>query len=74
MEFQTAFDVLLGLAGALGGWIMKTLHDEQKDLRKRLDEIPETYARRDDVQRGFDQLNQVLVRIEEKIDRKQDRH
>lgn len=77
MDWQSAFNIAFAIGGALGGWVLKTLHAEIKDARNDHADLaktlPETYARRDDVKDGFKSINEALGRIESKLDGKADR-
>lgn len=70
MDWQAAFNVVIGLLGAFGGYIMKIFHDEIKDNREELLKLPSTYARRDDVREMKQDIIDTLKRIEDKVDRK----
>lgn len=77
MDSQSIFNVATGLAGFLGGWVMKMLWETQKELRrdmKKLEEgLPETYVRRDDFKDFMAQIWTKLDRIEGKLDGKVDK-
>lgn len=61
----------------VGGWIMKTLWAAQKelahDLAKLREELPQNYVAKDDWREIVSALFQKLDRIEEKVDRKEDK-
>lgn len=68
--WQIAFDTILGgLLGAVG-WFLAMLHGDFRSLERHL---PETYARRDDLTRRFDEIVSLLNRMDEKLDRKVDK-
>jgi hypothetical protein len=71
------FNIVVGVCGALGGWWLKTVWDNQVELARDLVQlrahITETYARRDDFKNTVDALFAKLDRIEEKLDRKADK-
>ncbi len=89
MDWQSAFNIAFAIGGALGGWVLKTLHGEIKDARKdhanlMTTILPNTYARKDTVERGFDTIQDMIgdmsrdmkaahIRFEEKLDRKTDK-
>lgn len=72
-SLQAAFNVAFTLAGALGGVLLKGLRDDINRNRAALDDLPSTYARRDDLKSLGDELKATLARIEDKIDRKADK-
>ncbi len=67
------FDAALSLIAFLGGWILKYMHSEVATLKEDLKKLPETYARKDDVKDKFDLIQNTLMRIETKLDNKEDR-
>jgi len=75
---------VVGLIGTLIlSGIKEQLKTQQKgydDLSRKIDdlekeqaswhaELPERYARRDDLERTFNQLSQAILRVDEKLDR-----
>ena len=56
----------------LGGLLAKNIYDRLKGHDDQFQEIPHTYARRDDVKERFQEIRETLGRIETKIDRKND--
>ena len=84
MDSQTAFNVAVALAGALGGWIlnnikssMDALHIADQQLSEKVQSIEilvaGTYVKRDDMTKLADALFTKLDRIEIKIDGKADK-
>jgi len=78
MDPQVLINIGFGLAGLFGGFILKATWAELKGLQIALAElqksIAETYIRRDDFRNLMDDMKASLVRIEIKLDTKQDRH
>lgn len=76
-DWQVILNIIFTIGGGLGGWILTTLWKEIKDARQDhanlIRDLPETYARRDDVKDGFRDINAMLNRIEAKIDGKADK-
>jgi hypothetical protein len=66
----------LCIMGALG-WFARELWDAVKDLKSDLaklrEELPKTYVAKDDFVDFKKELMQVLNRIEDKLDHKQDK-
>lgn len=84
MEPQIIINIAIGLAGALGGWILNSLKSDQVAQRKDLIELAEkvhgidvlvagTYVKRDDMQKISDAIFTKLDRIEQKLDNKMDK-
>lgn len=68
---QTAFNIVIALAGTFGGWMLKMIYDAIRDLREedsltraKVDELvtslPNTYIRRDDAKDMFNGLQQSI--------------
>jgi hypothetical protein len=84
MDTQTSINIAFGLAGALGGWILKFLHSGLRDLQTADIELTEKvqrievlvagqYVKRDDMDRMAHALFTKLDRIETKLDKKVDK-
>ena len=84
MDFQTAFDLSIGLAGALGGFILRAtwdavqeLQESDKDISKKIGEIEVLvagrYVTRNEMDMKVDAIFHKLDRIENKIDTKLDK-
>ena len=84
MDYQTLFNIAGGIAGFLGGWWMKVLHDSVRDLQdadKRLADkvssievlVAGNYVKRDDLDKSVDAIFRKLERIEDKLDGKVDK-
>ena len=83
MDYQTLFNIAGGLAGFLGGWWMKVLHESVRDLQdadKRLVDkvssievlVAGNYVKRDDFDKSVEAIFRKLDRIEDKLDGKAD--
>lgn len=70
---QWVLNLLVGLALAIGGGVVKAIRADQRDLRRAHDTLvetlPSTYARRDDVKDGFADLKRQHAEINAKLDR-----
>jgi len=84
MDMQVLFNILVGLAGFLGGYILFSIKDNLKDLReddqKLADKLQSIevlvagqYVTKDDIQKMGTDIFNVLRRIEEKLDKKVDK-
>jgi Tfp pilus assembly protein PilO len=77
VDWQAAFNIVFAVAMVLGGWVMRVVWDAIQrlatDMKTLENKLPETYARRDDMVASFADLKQHLVRIEAKLDGKQDK-
>jgi len=81
---QTLFNIAVGLVGALGGWTLKTIWQELKDMQTtdaRLAEkvssievlVAGQYVKRDDLEKLSSAIFAKLDRIEDKLDGKVDK-
>lgn len=73
MDWQSAFNVTAGVAGAVGGWLMRIIWESMRDLQRQHDaleaKLPEIYARRDDVAALAERMDRRFDRLDEKLDR-----
>lgn len=67
------FNILVSVCGALLAWCVKVQYDTQKEMEKKLANLPNEYARRDDHQNFTAAIFTKLDRIEDKLDRKADK-
>mgnify|MGYP006878075776 CR=1 FL=1 len=84
VEMQTLFNIAVGLVGALGGWILRTIWAEMKAMQatdsKLADKVSSIeilvagqYVKRDDIQVLSNAIFAKLDRIEDKLDGKVDK-
>lgn len=84
MDNQTLFNIAIGLAGALGGWVLNNLKASIDDLRKADSQLADkvqhievlvagTYVKRDDMDKLGIALFAKLDKIEAKLDLKADK-
>lgn len=73
MDLQTAFNILMALAGSMGGWILgrisKTLDRLDEDVRA----LPDKYLTKSDYRNDMREIKDALLRIETKLDDKADK-
>lgn len=80
MDPQIIFNGLIAAAYTFGGFMLKSIYDAVKDLRKadgvlhdRINTMPATYLRRDDFMASNNRIEATLIRIEQKLDGKADK-
>ena len=72
--------LVMALCGAFGAWILRSiagqigkLEGEHEKLERRLSDLPNHYARRDDTRDSMQRIEATMARIESKLDHKVDR-
>jgi hypothetical protein len=84
MESQGLFNIVVMCAGAFGGFLIKSILDSVKELKRTDDslntrvntlasDLPATYLRRDDFIQHLNRIENTLDRIEAKLDDKADK-
>jgi len=84
MDYQSAFNITLGLAAFFGGWWMKNIWDSIRELQHRDAELTAKvsgievlvageYVKREEMDRFGTAIFQKLDRIENKLDNKADK-
>jgi len=85
MDFQDLYNTAMGFVLALGGWVMRVIWDNLKDLRTQDNVLAEKvsrievlvageYVKKDELERVVQRLFDKLEHIEMKIDRKVDKN
>lgn len=83
-EFQILFNVVLGVAAFLGGFMLHAIWDKQQKLEETDTKLAEkvaaietlvagNYVTRDEFSKHIDALFRKLDKIDEKLDRKVDK-
>jgi len=77
MEFQSIFNLVGGAILVAIGWWCKEIWDSVKSLKNDIKDIevalPTSYVRKEDINGRFDKIDNVLERIFDKLDEKQDK-
>ncbi|CAB4166775.1 hypothetical protein UFOVP838_51 [uncultured Caudovirales phage] len=77
MEMQNFINLLGGAALSVLGWFARQLWDAMKELRGDLHvlevNLPENYAKRDDLNKRMDHIESMFQRIYDKLDAKADK-
>lgn len=84
LDLQTAFNMVVALGAFLGGWVLNTLWQAIKDLQANEKVLTQkvaavevlvagSYMTREEHATSMQRLEDALIRIEGKIDRKVDR-
>jgi hypothetical protein len=77
MDWQSAFNLLFAAFMTVCGWVLKSVHEAVQtlatDLKSLEKEVPEKYARKDDMHLILGEIKGALIRIEEKLEGKANR-
>lgn len=84
MDYQLFFNIVLGAAGFLGGWVLNNMTKAIERLDSDVRDLPKTYVTKDDwredmktlkadMEKGFDKLDSTLGTIFRKLENKEDK-
>ena len=70
---QVLFNIVVGVAGMFGGWILNNISRSIERLDKDIRSMPLTYVTRADYRADIDEIKAMLMRINDKLDDKADK-
>ena len=70
---QILFNIIVGIAGVFGGWILNNISRSIERLDKDVRQMPLTYVTRADYRADIEEIKAMLNRINDKIDEKADK-
>lgn len=70
---QILFNIIVGVAGMFGGWILNNISRSIERLDKDVRSMPLTYVTRVDYRADIDEIKTILGRIWDKLDDKADK-
>jgi hypothetical protein len=70
---QVLFNIVVGVAGMFGGWILNNISRSIERLDKDVRAMPLTYVTRADYRADIDEIKAMLMRINDKLDDKADK-
>jgi hypothetical protein len=73
METQQLFNIAIGLAAFLGGWVLNNITKAIERLDTDVRALPSTYVSKDDYRRDIDDIKEMLGKIFDKLDSKVDK-
>ena len=73
MESQQLFNIAVGLAAFLGGWVLNNITKAIERLDNDVRQLPTSYVSKDDYRRDIDEIKEMLGKIFDKLDTKQDK-
>jgi hypothetical protein len=72
-EGQILFNIIIGIAGLFGGWILNNISRSIDRLDRDVRQMPLTYVTRADYRVDIDEIKMMLNRINDKLDEKADK-
>jgi cell fate (sporulation/competence/biofilm development) regulator YmcA (YheA/YmcA/DUF963 family) len=73
MDNQSFINILIGVCGAFGGWILNNLTQSVNKLEDKIATLPVAYVQKDDYRRDIDDVKAMLKQIFDKLDNKADK-
>ena len=77
MDWQNVINIVIGSLLAVGGWFARQLWDAVQKLKSDINRleltISDNYVKKDDWKDGIKELKEMLNKIFDKLDSKQDR-
>jgi hypothetical protein len=73
MDTQQLFNIAVGLAAFLGGWVLNNITKAIERLDTDVRALPATYVSKDDYRRDIDDIKEMLGKIFDKLDSKVDK-
>ena len=77
MEFQSLFNILVGAGLTVIGWFARELWDATQNLKKDLQKlelnVSDNYVKKVDIAARFDKIENILERLFDKLEAKQDK-
>lgn len=73
MDVQILFNIVVGVAGLFGGWILNNISQSIRTLDKDVRNMPLTYVTQAHYQRDIDEIKGMLDKIFNKLDEKMDK-
>ena len=70
---QILFNIIVGIAGVFGGWILNNISRSIERLDKDVRALPLTYVTRADYRADIEEIKAMLNRINDKLDEKADK-
>ena len=70
---QMLFNIIVGLSGFLGGWILNNISRSIERLDHDVRRMPLTYVTRADYRSDIDEIKGMLGKIFDKLDEKADK-
>ena len=69
INFSLVFNIFIALVCMPMGWFLRSLAGELKDVTRLVYETREKYVSKDDLKHDMDRLIEMMIRLEDKIDK-----
>jgi len=73
MDSQQIFDIIVGLAAFMGGWILNNITKAIERLDSDVRDMPKSYVSKEDYHRDIDEIKDICKQIFNKLDDKADK-
>jgi low affinity Fe/Cu permease len=73
MDSQVLFNIAVAIAGFFGGWVLNNIHRSIDRLDTDVRAMPHTYVTREDYKDDIRDVRDMLTKIFDKLDHKQDK-
>jgi hypothetical protein len=73
MDSQILFNIAVAIAGFFGGWILNNIHRSIERLDVDVRAMPHIYVTREDYRDDMREVKEMLAKIFDKLDNKQDK-
>ena len=73
MDYQLAFNIVLGISAFLGGWLINRVTTAIDRLDKDIRDLPHTYVSKNDYHNDMKEVKDMLSKIFDKLDGKADK-
>jgi len=73
VDYQVAFNIAVLLAGALGGWVLRSVTTSMENLQRDHKDMMNQFVRRDDYKAALERIELMLMRIWDRLDDKADK-
>lgn len=73
MDWQTFFNIAVGLCGVFGGWILNDISRSIRTLDQDVRKMPHTYVTKEQYRVDIEEVKKMLGKIFDKLDDKVDK-
>lgn len=73
MDSQVLFNIVVGVAGAFGGWILNSIHKSIDKLDTDVRSMPHNYVSREDYRDDMREIKEMLGKIFDRLESKADK-